>query len=282
MRAARIIGLIGWISSVGAGCASAPAYRPEIYVVQPRDTLYSIAWRHDLDYRDLALWNHVGPDYRIAVGQVLTLQPRPGDHPTSHPRAARAAPGAATAASGTAAGSTAAPGKAAPGTAGPSAPGPSAAAAGPEAPSTAESAGPGVSRPGLPCAGADGTSSHPSAEHWTWPTAHASAPRPGPGGGILVLGELGQPIRAACGGRVVYAGGGIRGYGNLIIIKHADTVLSAYAHTIELTVHEGQQVDAGAQIARMGSGPHRIAALYFEIRQSGKPVDPLPFLPRDN
>jgi lipoprotein NlpD len=112
-----------------------------------------------------------------------------------------------------------------------------------------------------------------------WPTAHASAPRPVPGGGILLLGTRGQPIRAACAGRVVYAGNGIRGYGNLIIIKHGDTVLSAYAHTVDLTVHEGEQVAPGEQIARMGTGAHDIAALYFEIRLNGKPVDPLPFLP---
>jgi len=121
----------------------------------------------------------------------------------------------------------------------------------------------------------------PQAPHWMWPTAHPSAPRPVPGGGILLLGALGQPIRAACGGRIVYAGSGIRGYGNLIIIKHGDTVLSAYAHTIELTVREGQEVQAGEQIASMGTGAHDIAALYFEIRLNGKPVDPLPLLPAE-
>jgi lipoprotein NlpD len=115
-----------------------------------------------------------------------------------------------------------------------------------------------------------------------WPTAHASPPRPVPGGGILLLGEVGQPIHAACAGRIVYAGSGIRGYGNLIIIKHGPTMLSAYAHTIDLAVREGQEVKAGDSIAHMGTGPHRIAALYFEIRLSGKPVDPLTFLPREH
>jgi lipoprotein NlpD len=99
-----------------------------------------------------------------------------------------------------------------------------------------------------------------------------------PGGGILLLGTVGQPILAACAGRVVYAGSGIRGYGNLIIIKHGDTLLTAYAHTIGLDVREGQEVATGEEIAHMGTGAHNIAALYFEIRVNGKPVDPLPFL----
>ncbi|HTB27709.1 MAG TPA: peptidoglycan DD-metalloendopeptidase family protein, partial [Steroidobacteraceae bacterium] len=148
--------------------------------------------------------------------------------------------------------------------------------------STRESFQSGASSPGQPCnAASSGMPEPPQAPHWMWPTAHASAPRPVPGGGILLLGALGQPIRAACGGRIVYAGSGIRGYGNLIIIKHGDTVLSAYAHTIELTVREGQEVQAGEQIASMGTGAHDIAALYFEIRLNGKPVDPLPLLPAE-
>lgn len=101
-----------------------------------------------------------------------------------------------------------------------------------------------------------------------------------PGGGILLLGQLGQPVRAACAGRVVYAGSGLRAYGNLIIIKHGDNLLSAYAHTRELLVREGQDVASGQDIARMGLGPHSRAALYFEIRLNGKPVDPLPYLSR--
>jgi lipoprotein NlpD len=114
-----------------------------------------------------------------------------------------------------------------------------------------------------------------------WPTAHASAPRPVPGGGILLLGALGQPIRAACAGRVVYAGSGIRGYGNLIIIKHGESLLSSYAHNRELLVHEGQEVAMGQVIAHMGTGPHQVCALYFEIRLNGKPADPLRYLTAD-
>jgi septal ring factor EnvC (AmiA/AmiB activator) len=77
---------------------------------------------------------------------------------------------------------------------------------------------------------------------------------------------------------VVYVGNGLRAYGNLIIIKHGESLLSAYAHTRELAVHEGDEVVAGQPIAQMGTGPHQIAALYFEIRLNGKPVDPMPYL----
>lgn len=114
---------------------------------------------------------------------------------------------------------------------------------------------------------------------WSWPTEHAEPPRPVPGGGILLLGQLGQQVRAASAGRVVYVGNGIRGYGNLIIIKHAENWLSAYAHNQDMTVREGQDVASGQGIGHMGEGPHQIAALYFEIRFNGKPVDPIEYLP---
>jgi lipoprotein NlpD len=94
----------------------------------------------------------------------------------------------------------------------------------------------------------------------------------------LLLGRLGQDVRAAGAGRVVYTGSGLRGYGNLIIIKHGESLLSSYAHNRELLVHEGQEVAAGQVIAHMGLGPHQISALYFEIRVNGKPTDPLRYL----
>lgn len=216
MRIARTIGVIGLSCWVGLGCAPSRDYTFDEYVVRPEDTLYSIAWRHDLDYHDLARWNHIGTDFRIAVGQVLTLKP---------PLARSAY----------------------------------------EVPATAAS----QPHPAAQPAAAPAT--------WVWPTERTT-PRPVPGGGVLLLGKLGQPIRAACSGRVVYVGNGIRGYGNLIIIKHGDNLLSAYAHTSEPDVREGQDVQGGTQIARMGEGPRQVAALYFEIRRNGRPIDPLPFL----
>lgn len=235
MRRARTIGVIGFIGVV-CGCASEGGYTSETYVVRPQDTLYGIAWRHDVDYHDLARWNHIGSDYRIAVGQVLTL--RPPARGAAGPPPARPAPSAP----------------------------PKETRPVPERPPA--SAAPSVSPP-LPAA---------SDAAWVWPTEHASPPRPVPGGGILLLGALGQPVRAACRGRVVYVGSGLRGYGNLIIIKHGESLLSAYAHTRELAVQEGQEVLAGQAIAQMGTGPHQIPALYFEIRLNGKPIDPLPYL----
>jgi lipoprotein NlpD len=99
-----------------------------------------------------------------------------------------------------------------------------------------------------------------------------------PGGGILLSGRLGQDVRAASAGRVVYTGSGIRGYGNLIIIKHGESLLSAYAHNREMLVHDSQSVAMGQVIAHMGQGPNQAPILYFEIRQNGRPIDPLSFL----
>jgi lipoprotein NlpD len=208
-------------------------YERETYVVQPQDTLYGIAWRHDLDYHALARWNGIGPDYRISVGQILTLRP---------PRPATAVPPAATR--------------------------PPAAIAR----SAPRAAPPGALPPPPP------PPQEPTSGHWVWPTSFLQSPHAIAGGGVLFDGVLGQPVRAACGGRIVYVGNGIRGYGNLIIIKHDDSFLSAYAHTREVAVHEGQDVQGGEAIAQMGVGPHQAPALYFEIRLNGKPVDPLPYL----
>ncbi len=206
-------------------CAVTAAEGPERYTVRPHDTLYSIAWRHDIDFRDLARWNGIGADFHISVGHVLILGPG-GDAGSRVPQTAAAAP----------------------------APRP---------------------RPAAP-APAPKSASKP-APAWVWPTDRTAAFRAVPGGGILLPGRLGQDVRAANSGRVVYTGNGLRGYGNLIIIKHADTLLSAYAHNREMLVHEGMEVAAGQVIAHMGQGAGQTPVLYFEIRQNGKPIDPLPF-----
>ncbi len=199
---------------------------PKSYTVRPQDTLYSIAWRHDVDFRDLARWNDIGTDFHISVGQVLILGGPTRALPAPNPPA----PGAPNA--------------------------------------RANDRPPGKAR--TPAV----------ASKWVWPTDRAAAPRPVSGGGILLTGRLGQDVRAASAGRVVYTGSGLRGYGNLVIIKHADSLLSAYAHNREMLVHDGQDVAMGQVIAHMGQSAQQISALYFEIRQNGKPVDPLPFLPR--
>lgn len=206
------------------GCADLADNR-ELYVVKPQDTVYSIAWRYGLDFRDLARWNNIGSDFRIAVGQTLTLAPNRSSAParSKSPTAARPPPS---------------------------------------------------SQPSIrPAPGVTG-------QAWDWPTDRPGAPRPVPSGGILLSGQLGQDVRAAAAGRVVYSGTGIRGYGNLIIIKHGENLLSAYAHNRESLVRDGQEVALGQLIGHMGEGAPGKPVLYFEIRRNGKPVDPLNFLPR--
>ena len=95
----------------------------------------------------------------------------------------------------------------------------------------------------------------------------------------MINGKLGQSIYAAASGRVVYAGGGLIGYGKLIIIKHNDTYLSAYGYNASLLVKEGEQIRKGQKIATMGEGPERKPRLHFEIRRNGKPVNPQRYLP---
>lgn len=95
---------------------------------------------------------------------------------------------------------------------------------------------------------------------------------------MLLSGQVGQNIRAASAGRVVYTGNGIRGYGNLIIIKHGENLLTAYAHNRDSLVHDGQEVALGEVIGHMGEGAPGKPVLYFEIRRNGKPIHPLRFL----
>ena len=118
---------------------------------------------------------------------------------------------------------------------------------------------------------------------WVWPTPGRInvefGAKPGSGTGVLINGKTGQPIIAAASGRVVYAGGGLIGYGRLIILKHNDTYLSAYGYTASLLVQEGQEVKQGQRIATMGEGPERKPRLHFEIRRNGKPVNPRQFFP---
>ena len=227
MRTRRAIGTVGLCCLLLGACAETAVDGPETYVVRPEDTLYSIAWRHDLDFRDLARWNNISADYHIYVGEVLVLGPQPGSK--GAPRGAQDTPQV---------------GKPPP-------------------------------LPAPPARTVPGTVK--AAPRWVWPTDPVGAPRPVPGGGILLPGRLGQDVRAASAGRVVYTGSGLRGYGNLIIIKHADSLLSAYAHNREMLVHDGQEVATGQVIAHMGEGTQQSAILYFEIRQNGKPIDPLPF-----
>jgi lipoprotein NlpD len=282
----RAIAVAGLCCIMIGSCASGGPYEPATYVVRPEDTLYSIAWRHNLDYRAIAKWNNIGTDYRVSIGQVLVLQP------SAEPRAPRASqPATSTGVRSQSAGNVPSVGKPVPladppeGVAYPSRgqrTGDPATKASPPLPAPVPAPAPAPQPTPVPVPRGQESVVPPASNgansKWVWPTNRLSAPRPVPGGGILLLGRLGQDVRAAGSGRVVYTGSGLRGYGNLIIIKHGDSLLSSYAHNRELLVHEGQDVAAGQVIAHMGMGPHQISALYFEIRVNGKPTDPLRYL----
>ncbi len=119
---------------------------------------------------------------------------------------------------------------------------------------------------------------------WAWPTRGKVSvefgAKPGTGTSILIDGRSGQSIIAAAPGRVVYAGSGLMGYGQLVIVKHNETYLSAYGYNATLLVEEGDQIRQGQKVATMGEGPERKARLHFEIRRNGEPVDPRTYLPR--
>ena len=138
--------------------------------------------------------------------------------------------------------------------------------------------GPGPKRP---AASASAAAPVP-AGGWTWPARGRLIRGFGKGdrGGIDIAGQRGQPVVAARGGRVVYTGSGLVGYGRLVIIKHDERVLTAYAHNDRVVVKEGQTVRAGQKIAEMGSTGAERVKLHFEVRRDGRPLNPLKYLPR--
>ncbi|MXS85265.1 LysM peptidoglycan-binding domain-containing protein [Nitrosomonas sp. HPC101] len=116
--------------------------------------------------------------------------------------------------------------------------------------------------------------------NWGWPTNGKIISRfSEKSKGVGISGSLKQPVLASASGTVVYSGNGLRGYGNLIIIKHNDSYLSAYGHNSKIFVHEGESVSKGQKIAEMGNADSGVIKLHFEIREKGKPVDPLGYLP---
>lgn len=266
------------------------------YTVAPGDTLYSIAFAHGLDFRALAARNAIAPPYTIHPGQVLQLgiaAPAPAAvamTPAVAPPPAQqpAKPGAPVfgpvtpqtmAAGGVAAAPTATPPSAA-STVGAVPPVQPAVAPAPAVPPPAP----------VPSAAPTSTSIAPGPTRnvagivWQWPVAGKpiSTFQPdvsGDGAGIDVAGKLGDPVRAAAAGTVVYSGNGLPGYGDLVIIKHNDTYLSAYGHNSKRLVQEGQHVAAGQEIALMGASGAPRVELHFEIRKDGKPVDPMDYLP---
>jgi lipoprotein NlpD len=221
----------------------APQSTAGVHEVRPGETLFSIAWHYGLDYRTVAAWNRIRPPYTIYPGQRINLR-GPTAQPSVPPPPSKAP-------------ATARPGPALP-----------------------PAASPGRSSPPPPSSQLTGT----AVPRWQWPAngqilrrfdANATGKK-----GISIAGVEGAEVRAAAGGQVVYAGSGLVGYGRLIIVKHNDNYLSAYGHNRNLLVQEGDQVRAGQVIAHMGSSGTNRTQLHFEIREKGKPVDPLRHLPR--
>ena len=232
-----------------SGCALfGVSSEPEEYVVEPGDTLYSIAWKNDLDFRELAAWNGIRPPYVIRPGQVIMLEP-----PDNFAYAPEA--GVSTEPEPGAVHTTPLPG-----------------AESPDVHPVEETPQTSVTV---------ATAPPPSVVRWRWPTEGELMVADTASGktGIDIAGAPGQPVRAAATGRVVYSGSGLRGYGQLVIVKHDENYLSAYGYNRRLLVRQGDEVHIGQPIAEMGLGPQQRAALHFEIRRGGNSLDPLQILP---
>ncbi|MDA1107935.1 MAG: peptidoglycan DD-metalloendopeptidase family protein [Proteobacteria bacterium] len=215
------------------------------HTVQSGETLYSIAWQYGFDYKTLAAWNHIKPPYRIKQRQRLTLIP------SAASAQAKAAPRPAPA------------------------PRKSDTASGKQAPSEPSSSAP-------PASDDDTVTAIPAHLTWMWPAKGdiLATFASGTTKGINIAGQEGDPVNATSAGRVVYSGSGLVGLGELVIVKHNETYLSAYAHNKLRLVQEGDKVKAGQTIAQMGrTGTDRVM-LHFEVRKDGKPVDPLQYLPK--
>jgi lipoprotein NlpD len=277
MLATLVAGCVGYRPGGEAKRAQRPpasGYR----TVVSGDTLYSIAWDAGQDYRDVARWNGIRSPYLLKPGQQIRLSPsRPDD-------------------------------------------GRVIVAAGDTLYSLAEDVGvsykdlarwnnispPYVIRPGQSlrttppgarmakasrasarnqpkAASSVGVGSAAKLGPWEWPADGSVVNRFASGGsnkGLDIAGKRGQPVRAAAPGQVVYKGGGLRGYGQLIILKHNRDFLSAYAHCDRIYVEEGDVIKRGQKIAAMGNSGTDQVKLHFEIRYRGSPVDPLKYLPR--
>ena len=216
-------------------------------IVLEGDSLYNIAWEHGLDYREVALWNRLSPPYHVTPGQKIRLDSnRKSEHST-----------------------------------------------GDESQSIVQ---PLVNKQirAQPLTEKDHKYSNNSSKQpltnvwethgrvWLWPSAGrviSEFSEAKGNNGIDIEGIEGSPVIAAAAGKIVYAGSGLRGYGLLLILKHDENFLSAYAHNSSLVVEEGDFVQPGQVIAHMGSTGAEMVKLHFEIRLDGKPVDPSLYLP---
>ena len=240
------------------------AGKPGYYTVRPGDTLIRVGLDNGQNWRDIARWNGLDNPNIIEVGQVLRVVTPSADPSAVVTRPVVAAGRVESRALDSAA--TATPGPAAASAVASAASAPAAAAIAAAAPAT-----PGAAQP-----------RDPEAEpNWMWPAAGpvATGFDEVKSKGLAITGKVGDPVLAAADGRVVYAGAGLRGYGNLVIVKHNTTYLTAYAHNQALLVKEDQAVRRGQKIAEMGNSDAERVQLHFEIRRQGKPVDPARLLP---
>ncbi|HCY17189.1 MAG: peptidase [Curvibacter sp. GWA2_64_110] len=224
------------------------AGKPGYYTVKPGDTLIRVGLETGQNWKDIRRWNNLDNPNQIEVGQVLRVVP-----PTSSAPATQTAVVTRPIASSTANASSVPP------------PGQAASAAKPEAATQPEAAANGEDQMA-----------------WNWPVNGGSVLAgfdEVKNKGLDLSGTAGDPVFAAADGRVVYAGAGLRGYGNLIILKHNNTYLTAYAHNQALLVKEDQSVRKGQKIAEMGNSDADRVKLHFEVRRQGKPVDPAKYLP---
>jgi lipoprotein NlpD len=269
---APVVDRSGDLGTQSAQAAAAPVPLgpppPGYYRVKPGDTLYRIALENGQNYRDIATWNNLSNPNQIEVDQLLRVAP-PGANLAAITPGVATSPVVGGGVQTAPLGGTPAP-----------APGPGGTAGLASVPPVYGAGSTATSIP--PQTGASDTSAVAAGNiAFAWPvrgpilgTFDDSTNK-----GVNIGGAAGDPVKASADGRVVYAGNGLRGYGNLIIIKHDATYLTAYAHNRALMVKEGDAVTKGQKIAEMGNSDSDRVMLHFEVRRQGKPVDPLKYLP---
>ncbi|MCL2021736.1 MAG: peptidoglycan DD-metalloendopeptidase family protein [Betaproteobacteria bacterium] len=298
-------------SRVSPVATAQPVAGPGYHTVKQGETLYSIALEYGQDYREVSDWNYLADPSRISIGQVLRVwppgatsadggdaivstapvvggaaveqrsldgappaslntehvkrEPMGGKEPYSDARYAALSNPAAAGATTT----SAAPTSTAPASTASAAPAASSSPASTTA--TVVAATPAASTQATATAGGI---------VWAWPADGRVTGGFAQNKGLEISGKAGDPVRAAADGKVVYTGDSLRGYGNLVIVKHNNNYLTAYAHNRKILVKEGQNVKRGANIAEMGNSDSDSVKLRFEVRMQGTPVDPVNYLPK--
>ncbi|MBX3709788.1 MAG: peptidoglycan DD-metalloendopeptidase family protein [Gammaproteobacteria bacterium] len=216
-----------------------PVPKAGIHRIVQGETLYEIAWRYGLDYRYLAALNHIKAPYTIQSNQIIYLNQH-APVPQVLVKKVKNNIGAM--------------------------------------PTSKTDIASSLRQPEKPVASAQKMNREPnfSVSGWRWPAqGRVVSAFSAMNKGINIANHLGEPIYAVAGGKVVYSGNGLRGYGNLIIIKHNSLYLSAYAHNSRVMVKEGDWVKQGQKIAEMGNTGSERVMLHFEIRRAGKPINPI-------